>query len=115
MAQPVVHFEINGKNGPALQKFYADAFGWQIQNMPEMNYGLVEGAQGGIGGGIAQVENDAEKGVVVYVQVDDPQAYLDRLAGMGASVLVPVTEIPDVVTFAIFADPEGNRVGLVKG
>jgi predicted enzyme related to lactoylglutathione lyase len=25
-----------------------------------------------------------------------------------------VTEIPDMVTFAMFADPEGNVVGLVK-
>jgi predicted enzyme related to lactoylglutathione lyase len=114
MAQPVVHFEINGRNGPALQKFYSDAFGWQIQNMPEMNYGMVEGVQGGIGGGIAQVESDEQKGVTIYVQVDDPQKYLDKLAGLGGSVVMPVTEIPNVVTFAVFADPEGNHVGLVK-
>jgi predicted enzyme related to lactoylglutathione lyase len=27
---------------------------------------------------------------------------------------VPVTEIPNMVTFAQFADPQGNVVGLVK-
>jgi predicted enzyme related to lactoylglutathione lyase len=27
---------------------------------------------------------------------------------------VPVTVIPDMVTFAQFADPEGNVVGIVK-
>ncbi len=26
----------------------------------------------------------------------------------------PVTEIPDVVTFAQFADPDGNVIGLFK-
>lgn len=28
--------------------------------------------------------------------------------------IVPTTEIPDMVTFALFADPDGNVVGLVK-
>jgi predicted enzyme related to lactoylglutathione lyase len=28
---------------------------------------------------------------------------------------VPVTEIPDMVTFALFADPEGHVVGIYKG
>jgi predicted enzyme related to lactoylglutathione lyase len=111
MAQPVVHFEINGRDGPALQKFYAEAFGWQIQDMPEMSYGLVAPAEGGIGGGISA---SGQSGTVIYIQVDDPQACLDKITGMGATVLMPVTEIPNMVTFALFADPEGNQVGLVK-
>jgi uncharacterized protein len=44
----------------------------------------------------------------------DPQAYLDRIERVGGKTIVPVTEIPDMVTFAQFADPEGNVVGLVK-
>ena len=28
---------------------------------------------------------------------------------------MPVTEIPNMVTFALFADPEGHVVGVVKG
>jgi predicted enzyme related to lactoylglutathione lyase len=28
--------------------------------------------------------------------------------------VVPVTEIPGLVTFAQFADPQGNVVGLLK-
>ena len=43
MGNPVVHFEIMGTNGPALQKFYSDLFGWHIENMPmgEASYGVV--------------------------------------------------------------------------
>jgi hypothetical protein len=33
---------------------------------------------------------------------------------MGARVIVPVTEIPNMVTFAIFTDPDGNKMGIVK-
>ena len=78
-----------------------------------MNYGIVDThGEGGIGGGIAQ--GDGESRVTFYIQVDDPQAYLDRAEAMGGKTVVPVTEIPNMVTFALFSDPEGNVIGLVK-
>jgi predicted enzyme related to lactoylglutathione lyase len=60
--------------------------------------------------------NTAESKAVseFYTEVDDPQAYLDRIEQAGGRTVVPVTEIPDMVTFAQFADPQGNVVGLVK-
>jgi predicted enzyme related to lactoylglutathione lyase len=51
---------------------------------------------------------------VFYIQVDDPQAYLDRIQQAGGKTVVPVTELPGLVTFAQFADPQGNVVGLLK-
>ncbi len=114
MANPVVHFEIMGPEGDKLRSFYSDLFGWKFNLMDQMDYGTVE-AQGGvgIGGGIGSDPN-ASSGVTVYIAVDDPQAYLDRVASMGGEITQPVTEIPDVVTFAQFKDPQGNIVGLVK-
>ena len=50
-----------------------------------------------------------------YVQVEDVQGYLDKAVGMGARVVVPLTEVPNMVTFAQFADLDGNVIGLVKG
>jgi len=29
MGQPVVHFEIMGKDGEKLQRYYAELFGWE--------------------------------------------------------------------------------------
>jgi predicted enzyme related to lactoylglutathione lyase len=113
MGNPVVHFEIVGKDGAALQRFYGDLFGWTISPVPEMGYGLVEKEEGGIGGGVGQTQ-DGGGYVTFYVQVDDPQAYLDRAESLGARTVMPVTEVPGVVTFALFADPEGHVVGVVK-
>ena len=53
--------------------------------------------------------------VRIYVQVPDLQAALAKAEGMGAKVVMPITEIPGAVTMALFADPDGNVVGLVKG
>ena len=69
----------------------------------------------GINGGLAQVEPDKPVSTTVYAQVEDPQLYLDKAVSLGGRVVVPVTVIPDVVTLAMFADPDGCVVGLVKG
>ena len=114
MGSPVVHFEINGKDGKKLQQFFGELLGWKIQVMEQMDYGLVDTDSGGhgINGGIGQT--DGPNQVTVYIEVPDPQAALDRIGRLGGKTVVPVTEIPGVVTFAQFADPEGNVVGLVK-
>ena len=59
MGQPVVHFEIIGKDGDKLKSYYSELFGWEIDSDNPMNYGIVQrdgntnpdGA--GIGGGIS--------------------------------------------------------------
>ena len=42
MPNPVVHFEIGGADGVALQQFYAAAFDWNVNAENPMQYGLVE-------------------------------------------------------------------------
>jgi predicted enzyme related to lactoylglutathione lyase len=114
MPNPVVHFEVTGKDGKKLQEFYSRAFGWSINADNPMDYGIVEPQDGqGIGGGISGGP-DQNNQVTFYIGVDDPQACLDKIESMGGKTVVPVTVIPDMVTFAQFADPEGNIVGIVK-
>jgi len=113
MANTVSWFEIMGKDGKKLQGFYGELFDWKVDAGNPMNYGMVEGGEGGIGGGIG-ASQDGSKSVTFYVSVDDPQAYLDKAEKLGGKTVVPVTEVPDMVTFAQFADPEGNVVGVFK-
>ena len=115
MANPVTWFEIVGSDGAALQRFYGDLFGWEIKADNPMSYGMLD-AQGGkgIGGGIGTAQGGPGH-VTVYVEVDDPQAYLDKAEQLGGRTIAGVTEIPEMVTFALFADPEGHVVGVVKG
>ena len=112
MPNPVVWFEVVGRDGSALQRFYSDLFGWKMEVMPEMNYGIVEAGEGGIGGGIGQAP-DGDGHVTAYAAVDDPQAYLDKAEQLGGRTVVPVTEM-EMVTFALFTDPEGHLFGIVK-
>lgn len=121
-AAPVVWFEITGKDAAKLQSFYGKIFDWKINADNPMNYGMVDAAvngtaagTGSIGGGIAPAQPGAPGYVTFYVQVNDPDAYLKKIESLGGKTIVPTTEIPNMVTFALFQDPEGNMVGLVKG
>ena len=116
MAAGVVHWEISSKNAKPLQDFYANLFGWLINTDNPIQYGMVDtGVKLGINGGIFQGNEKEPPGVVIYMQVEDIQAYLDKAVSLGGKVILPVTEIPNMVTIARFADIEGNVMGLVKG
>jgi predicted enzyme related to lactoylglutathione lyase len=116
MGNPVVHWEINAKESRKLQEFYSTLFDWKIDTNNPMNYGMVEtGGSGGIAGGIGQAEDGAPQYVTFYVQVPDLQACLDQAEKLGGKTILPPTEIPNVVTIAMFQDPEGNAIGLLKG
>ncbi|HWO72385.1 MAG TPA: VOC family protein [Dehalococcoidia bacterium] len=111
MPNPVTHFEILGRDGKKLQSFYADVFGWKVDANNPMDYGIVEPQEGqGTGGGIGQSE---KPGVLIYIEVDDPQAYLDKIVAKGGKVVMPVTDL-GMVVIAQFQDPEGNLIGLAK-
>ena len=116
MAAGVVHWEISSRNAKPLQDFYSNLFGWLINADNPMQYGLVDtGLKLGINGGIYQGNEQQPPGVVMYVQVEDIQSYLDKAVNLGGKVILPVTEVPDMVTYALVTDIEGNTVGLIKG
>lgn len=114
-ANPVVHVEILGADASRLQRFYGELFGWAVTLNP-VGYGYVPVApaapvllSGGIGPG-----PQGRPLVIFYVQVADPAAVLARAVALGGSVVVPPTDVSGGVTFARFADPEGNVIGIVR-
>lgn len=115
MPNPVTWFEIIGEDPIANQKFYADVFGWKLSPpVPEMgNYSMLDNEGSGIGGGIGGTMGGPSR-VTVYIQVDSPQAYLDRAVAAGATALMPETNVTEGVTIAMFADPQGHVIGLLK-
>jgi predicted enzyme related to lactoylglutathione lyase len=115
MANPVVHFEIGAAEDEPLVKFYGELFGWSLGTIPGVGYTLVDTrGGGGINGGIGRSQTGAPWSTF-YVEVDDPQVYLDKAGSLGGTTVLPVTELPGMATFARFDDPDGLLVGLVQG
>ena len=119
MGQPVVHFEVVGKDGGKLQSYYAELFGWEIDANNPMGYGMVprEGNTGregvGIGGGIGPGPEGYEGHVTFYVAVPDVEEALQKAESLGGKRIMGPETIMDMVTLGQFKDPEGHLVGVV--
>ena len=120
MGQPVVHFEIIGKDGRKLQSYYSELFGWEIDTNNPMNYGVVprEGntnAEGiGIGGGIGPGPEGYEGHVTFYVEVPDVEASLAKAESLGGRRLMGPDKVMEGLEIGQFADPEGHVIGLIR-
>jgi predicted enzyme related to lactoylglutathione lyase len=96
-----------------MQSFFKDAFDWEMESvMP--TYAMVRNEKG-IAGGVGSAPDGGAGHVSFYIEVDDLQAALERVAANGGSTVAPPMDVPGGPSIALFADPEGHVVGLVKG
>ncbi len=121
MGQPVVHFEIIGKDGEKLQRYYGELFGWQIDSNNPMSYGIVpregntnpDGA--GIGGGVAAGPEGYDGHVTFYIEVPDAEAALAKAEELGGTRVMGPDQVMEGLVIGQFADPEGHVIGVVQG
>ena len=120
MGQPVVHFEIIGKDGEKIQSYYSELFGWEIDADNPMNYGVVQregntNADGvGIGGGLGVGPEGYDGHVTFYVEVPDVEAALAKAESLGGSRTMGPEQVTDEVEIGLFVDPEGHTVGVMR-
>ena len=114
-ANPIVHWELMGADGNAQKVFYERNFDWKFES-PEGfdNYHMVSGDDMGVGGAVGQGNEQMPTYQAIYIQVDNIDASLGNIEKSGGVTVMPRTEIPGTVTFALFNDPGGNLVGLVE-
>ncbi len=114
MGNPVVHFEVVGKDANGLQRFYANAFGWEMK--PEIpGYAMAHpNAAGGINGGVGAAPNGGPGHVTFYVEVPDLAMALGRIEKLGGGRVVEPRDLPGGGKVAMFSDPEGHVVGLFQ-
>ena len=113
MSDHVVHFEVTGKDGKALQRFYAEAFGWKIDTNNPGGYGMVRDEEQKLTGGIGAAPQGSPGGVTFYIHTADAKGALARIEKLGGKVVMPLTEVAPETTIALFADPEGHVIGLM--
>jgi predicted enzyme related to lactoylglutathione lyase len=105
MGQPVVHFEIIGRDADRLRRFYAELFGWEFEVGDTVssavsaagNYGFIDArllagaaaVNGGVGGG-----QGYEPRVLFYVGVDDVEAALARAEELGGRRVLGPDGVP---------------------
>jgi hypothetical protein len=104
---------------PGSERFYEKVVGWTLapNTMNDQRYTLLMAGAAGIGGLMPIPEH--AKGVspawMGYIAVDDVAAYADKVSAAGGTIHRGPTEIPNVGTFAVAADPDGAGFLLFKG
>jgi uncharacterized protein len=123
MGQPVVHFEVIGKDPDKLRSYYGELFGWEFDTSSPVsaavsepaNYGFVEqdttsdgiGIPGGVGGG-----SGYDGRAIFYVGVPDVEAALQEAESLGGTRKMGPEKAPTGLVVGHFTDPEGNLIGL---
>ena len=122
MGQPVVHFEVIGKDGDNLRRYYAELFDWEINADNPMKYGTVDREQNlsaegiGIAGGVAGAPEGYDGHVTFYVQVPDVEAALAKAEELGGSRIMGPDEVPGAgIVIGQLTDPEGHMIGVIQG
>ncbi|MDQ2956952.1 MAG: VOC family protein [Actinomycetota bacterium] len=108
MIANLAHFEISAPNDQAVADFYAQLLGWSTDPKGP-GYTLIRPHAGPAG---AIVESP-ESRVCLGVTVDDLDAAIEQVVGLGGQVLMPATD-NGWVRKASIADPAGNVMSLIQ-
>ena len=106
-----VWIELMTSDPKAAEGFYIKVVGWSAKNsgQPGMSYTLLSAGETMVGGLMAIPEEAKKMGArpiwLGYVAVEDVDAYAAKIKALGGRVLKEPTDVPDMLRFAVVADP----------
>ncbi len=109
------HVELHTKDTKAAKAFYSGVFGWKYSEMPMPggSYTMIASATGEPLGGLVQSDDaSAPDSWIGYVTVASAKSAVAKAAKRGANIVVDVTAIPGMGSFAILTDPRGGLFGV---
>jgi predicted enzyme related to lactoylglutathione lyase len=112
MPSPIVRSEIGSKDSAATAAFYDAVFGWKTAAQGLVHQ-VITGHQGGPTAMLNALGHPPDNYVLIYSEVDDIDAALDRVAAAGGSRFVGPISLPDGRRFAWVSDTGSNLIGLV--
>jgi uncharacterized protein len=112
MANPFVHVELMTSDMAKAKAFYSGLFDWKLEDIPGMDYTMINVGEGTGGGMMKTVQPDSPSCWTAYVLVDDAAAATEKARTLGATICKEVTEIPGVGWFSVITDPTGATLAL---
>ncbi len=123
MSGKVVHFEIPFDDGDRARKFYSEVFGWQLMQVPDMEYTIV------MTGPTDEESGPTEPGFInvgmfertpdfpstspnLVIDVPDVAEALKKAEAAGATIVNERQAVGDMGFAGYFTDTEGNFIGL---
>jgi predicted enzyme related to lactoylglutathione lyase len=112
MAAPgIVHVEFKSSDFARTAAFYAKVFDWRTEQNASASYMKLDSTDGPSGGWV-RADLVQAPGPIAYLPVDDLPAKLDAVERAGGRVLVRSLPFAGGGEIGLFADPDGNVLGL---
>lgn len=110
----MVHFELHSPDVKKTNAFFADVFGWKLQQFGEHPYWIAVTGEGrGIDGGI-MASRDGQQRTVNTIEVADLDAHMQQVKDAGGQIVVERMPIPGVGWLAYGTDPVGVLFGMMQ-
>jgi uncharacterized protein len=109
--------ELTSQNPTASVTFYKALGGFGEDSMemgPMGTYHLLKNGEISVAGIMKPPMPEAPHAWTPYVQVASTDATIEKAKRLGANIIVPATDVPNVGRFAIFADPQGAVLGILQ-
>lgn len=102
-------FELQTTDPVTAADYYADLFGWTIeeQPIPSGTYHRISVNGAAIGGIMSSVAPDVPPHWSAYVSVDDVDAVQAKAEALGATITAPAFDVPNVGRLMHLLDPDG--------
>ena len=117
----VVHFEIPAEDLNRAKMFYQATFGWNMQDMPEMNYVIAHTVEsdekgipthpGAINGGMMK-RNSMVTGPSFAINVASVDEAVAKIKAAGGIVVQDKMPVGNMGFIAYFKDTEGNVLSV---
>ena len=108
----VMHFEIPADDIERAKSFYSKLFGWEIKEIPGMDYWIITtSGEKPLGGGMMKRQNPQQP-IINYIDVPSVDKYTAEIEKLGGKVILPKTAVPEMGYFAICLDTEKNTFGI---
>ncbi len=124
---PVVHFEMPFEDKKRMVDFYAHAFGWKSNDVPNEpdQYTLMTTTEvdekgwpkevARINGGFYAKQHDKPNQYpTVVIAIKDIDESMEKIVAGGGKILGEPIEVPGYGTYVTFLDTEGNRVSMMQ-
>ncbi len=111
--------ELMTRDAEGSKKFYRELLGWEMVDMPMQsgNYTVLKAGGEAVAGIMpmpAGVPETVPTYWAAYITVNDVDAVAKKAVEMGATLIVPPTDIPNVGRFSTFQDPQGAVINIIK-
>ncbi|NWF53307.1 MAG: VOC family protein [Syntrophaceae bacterium] len=112
MGNPFVHVELMTKDPVKSRQFYAQMFDWKLEEIPGMDYTIIQVGEGTGGGMLKSPDSNIPDHWLPYILVDDVVSATQKARSLGAVITQDVAEVPGYGYFSVILDPTGAAFAL---